>query len=884
MTTVAMHRIYCCLKFWRFSKKLRLVWLVVFILTSLLSTFAFCEDLTPLRLGILAKRGVEKAQEKWGPTAEYLSQTLHRPLVLVPLSFSELNKAVENRNIDFLFANPAIYVELEMRYAATHLVTLRNEFKNRSVTEFGGVLFCRADRKDINNLEDLRGKSFMAVDFWSFGGFLAARRELRRQGINPFQDFSSLGMAGTHDAVVFAVRDGSVDAGTVRSDVLERMAEEGTIRLDEFRVLNRQPSSKIPFLLSTPSYPEWPLAKLPHVPEELGRKVSVALLEMKSDSLPARAAQIAGWTNPPDYHQVHECLKELAIGPYTDWETIPPQALVKQYWPWLILVAAFISFGLLTSFYFYRLNRALKQSRKDLLDAQEKLEHRVAQRTEDLQRANDSLRQEIIERKRSEKELREERQRLELITHNIGVGVTIISPDYKVLMANRVLREIFGEIEGQYCYRIFNKNDNICPGCGVREVFEQGKELAIHEQVGVDADGKRIWSQIIATPLKDEQGHTTGAIEVVVPITARKETENRLKKALEDAEDGRDKIDNIIRSVADGLLVFSSDQTLILMNSRAEEMLGCEATKFNGKSLDFILQRCKAPPLFADLLRAPPLDQECEFEVQHLDHPAKSLRARSTVMRNQRGEQTGRVIVLQDITRERELDRMKTEFISTAAHELRTPLATIMGFADLLLNQEIMSGFSPEQGREFLQEILAKSELLTRIVEELLDISRIEAGQPMLMRKAPMDLGQILRRSMEHYRTFSTGHQFEVILAPNLPAQINADANKLGQVLENLLSNAVKYSPKGGLIRLKAARQDDEVEICVADQGIGMTSEQLDHIFDKFYRADSSNTAVSGLGLGMSIARKIVTDHGGDIWVKSAPNQGTEVFIRLPIN
>ena len=880
-----MRKIYCCLKFWGLVTTLRLVWLVVFFLTSLLATSALSKDLSPLRLGILAKRGVEKAQEKWEPTAKYLSQALHRPVALVPLGFSEIKTAVENHDIDFLFANPAIYVDLEMRYEATHLVTLRNEFKNHSITEFGGVIFCRADRKNINALEDLRGKSFMAVDFWSFGGFLAARRELRRQGINPFQDFSSLGMAGTHDAVVFAVRDGSVDAGTVRSDVLERMAEEGAIRLDEFRILNRQYSSQIPFLLSTASYPEWPLAKLAHVPEDLGRQVSVALLKMKSDSLPARAAQIAGWTIPPDYHQVHECLKELAIGPYTDWETIPPQALVKQYWPWLLLTAAFISFGLLTSFYFYRLNRELKQSRKDLLDAQEKLEHRVEQRTEDLQLANNSLRQEIMERKRSEKELREERQRLEQITHNIGVGVTIISRDYKVLMANRVLKETFGEIEGMYCYLVFNKKDNICPGCGVREVFEQSKDLVIHEQVGEDAGGKRVWSQIIATPIKDEHGSVTGAIEVVVPITARKETENRLKKALEDAEDGRDKIDNIIRSVADGLLVFSSDQTLILMNRRAEEMLGCEASKFNGKTLDFILQRCKVPPPFADLLRAPPLEQECEFEVQHFsDHPVRNLRARSTVMHNQRGEQTGRVIVLQDITRERELDRMKTEFISTAAHELRTPLTTIMGFADLLLNQEIMSGFSQEQGREFLQEILAKSELLTRIVEELLDISRIEAGQPMLMRKAPMDLGQTLRRSTEHYRTFSTGHQFEVILAPNLPAQINADANKLGQVLENLLSNAVKYSPKGGLIRLKAARQEEEVEICVSDQGIGMTREQLDHIFDKFYRADSSNTAVSGLGLGMSIARKIVTDHGGNIWVKSAPAQGTDVFIRLPIN
>ena len=164
-----------------------------------------------------------------------------------------------------------------------------------------------------------------------------AWRELKDSGINPFRDFTSLRFSQTHDAVVYAVRDGLVDAGTVRTDTLERMTEEKKIDLRAFRVLNRQHGEGFPFALSTRLYPEWPLAKVRQTGDELAQKVVIALLRMPPDNLAARAAKITGWTIPLDYQPVHELMRELRLGPYKDYGRVTLSQAVRQYWYWVFL-------------------------------------------------------------------------------------------------------------------------------------------------------------------------------------------------------------------------------------------------------------------------------------------------------------------------------------------------------------------------------------------------------------------------------------------------------------------------------------------------------------------------------------------------------------------
>ena len=233
-----------------------------------------------IRIGVLAKRGHDRCLAQWGLTAEYLSNEIpDYRFEVVPLDFNKISPAVERGEVEFVLANPAFYVDLEQRYGASSIATLKNVRLGGVYAVFAGVVFCRADREDIRQLPDLKGKAFMAVEETSLGGWLMAWRELKEQGINPGRHFTSLQFGGTHDAVVLSVLRGDVDAGTVRTDTLERMEREGKIRLDDFRVLRNErvgTDTALPFLHSTRAYPEWPFAKASHTSDELAIGAYVA--------------------------------------------------------------------------------------------------------------------------------------------------------------------------------------------------------------------------------------------------------------------------------------------------------------------------------------------------------------------------------------------------------------------------------------------------------------------------------------------------------------------------------------------------------------------------------------------------------------------------------
>ena len=273
-----------------------------------------------MQIGILAHRGVEKTLQMWEPTATYLRNQLPKfNFRVVPLSFEQISVAVASGNLDFVITNSSMYVELEALYGLNRLATLKNLRMGKAYTVFGGVIFRKADRPDIQNLHNLVGKIFAGANEHSFGAWQVAWREIKASGIDPYRDFLSLKFMGTHDAVVNAVRDGLVDAGTIRTDVLEQMAVEGKIRLEEFEIINQQNqyAEEFPFALSTRLYPEWPFAASRHVDRELAEEVAIALLQVaKVDPHVAGSAHSQGWTIPLNYQPVHECQKELNLGIY----------------------------------------------------------------------------------------------------------------------------------------------------------------------------------------------------------------------------------------------------------------------------------------------------------------------------------------------------------------------------------------------------------------------------------------------------------------------------------------------------------------------------------------------------------------------------------------
>ena len=186
-------------------------------LIACLATSAFAvgsEGNEIVKIGVLAKRGVDQCLERWGPTAEYLSEKNEgHSFFIVPLGFDRTMEAVEKGEVDFVLANPAYYVEIERNFGANRIATLKNRIGEQAQTVFGGVIFRRKDRGGIRSFSDLKGKRFMAADEHSLGGWICVWRELEENDFDPYEDFSGLSFAGGHDEVVRAVRDGVADAG-----------------------------------------------------------------------------------------------------------------------------------------------------------------------------------------------------------------------------------------------------------------------------------------------------------------------------------------------------------------------------------------------------------------------------------------------------------------------------------------------------------------------------------------------------------------------------------------------------------------------------------------------------------------------------------------------
>jgi PAS domain S-box-containing protein len=357
------------------------------------------------------------------------------------------------------------------------------------------------------------------------------------------------------------------------------------------------------------------------------------------------------------------------------------------------------------------------------------------------------------------------------------------------------------------------------------------------------------------------------------------ERTGELEKALNDTAQARDRIDGIVKSVADGLIVTDRYNRVILMNRTAEDLLGVRLSEVIDRPIDFAIQDETLRERVRSTLEKKKEGYEFDFELPSEDpkHPL-IMRARTSVITDREGKQTGIVTIIHDVTHEREVDRMKTEFISTAAHELRTPLTSIQGFSEIMLTR---TDITDEEKKRFLSYINKQSVSLTMIVSDLLDIARIESGRGFTLNKIPFDICDTIEQVVPYFKENAPEHRFEVV-SPGDPIEVHADKQKIEQVLKNLLGNAVKYSAKGGLIRVTSTVSASQCEIAVEDHGIGMSPEQVKKVFDKFYRVDASNTAIEGTGLGMTIVKYIVEAHGGKIWVESEVGKGTKVSFTIP--
>ncbi len=267
-----------------------------------------------IKIGVLAKRGAGKCMQKWGATAAYLTQKMGTKVVIIPMKFEAIEPAVAAGKIDFVLANSAFYVGLEKKFGVTPVATLINSRKGNALSEFGGVVLVKAD-SPIQTLADIKGKKFMVVKKSSFGGAQMAWRLLVDNGINPETDCSAFLFGNKHDNVVLAIKNGACDAGSVRSDTMERMADEGTINMADFRIIHKVDDA-FPFVHSTRLYPEWPMAACKNVDPAIAAKMAEVLKGISENDDAAKRAKIVGWADPADYTPVVECLTTIKYGAF----------------------------------------------------------------------------------------------------------------------------------------------------------------------------------------------------------------------------------------------------------------------------------------------------------------------------------------------------------------------------------------------------------------------------------------------------------------------------------------------------------------------------------------------------------------------------------------
>jgi PAS domain S-box-containing protein len=364
-------------------------------------------------------------------------------------------------------------------------------------------------------------------------------------------------------------------------------------------------------------------------------------------------------------------------------------------------------------------------------------------------------------------------------------------------------------------------------------------------------------------------------------ISERKKAQQAQREAFVATMEARDRIDAIIASVADALLVTDQQDAILLINPAAETLFNVKAVDVLGCRLSDVIEhgelKLELEKARNVLVHAESVD--FDFTLRH-EEVSSVYQGRVSRLREATVNGRGLILLIHDVTRERKIDHMKSEFVSMAAHELQTPLTMILGYSELLL--DLTRQFEPDVQKEFLQIINDKSFELSGLIDDILDLSRIEDGKGLQLEFTHVDIASLCRQVIANFERTNSHHNF-VTEFDFENMFVDADEARLIQVMENLLGNAIKYSPEGGEIRVVLTQEEGWMRLDIIDQGIGMSSEEKEQAFERFYRADASNTAVRGTGLGLSITKYIIDAHAGKIDIFSSKGMGTRLEIRLPL-
>ena len=522
------------------------------------------------------------------------------------------------------------------------------------------------------------------------------------------------------------------------------------------------------------------------------------------------------------------------------------------------------------------------------------------------------------ELQRTKKDLEDLEMYIQQFSSFLPLAVCTVNPLKIIIDVNRAFQNLTNyssmEIVGEPLKKVFLEKkeiDNLLEEAQKTETIKE-KNLTL-----VSKDKKQTPVSISLSIRKDEAGNFIGYFISITDISEFKKLEKEMEKRVEErtkelkesrsalmnmledvdesrkaltnmledveearrrAEEERNKTLAIITNFVDGLLTFDVKGKLTLINPQAEQLLDVKKEEVVGKTILELSSFPAIEPIASYLGREIkgvfrkeiPIKQDLTLEI-------------STVPIMSDEEKLGTLVILHDITREKMIERMKTEFVSIAAHQLRTPLSAIKWTLRMLLDGDL-GEITPEQ-REFVEKTYRSNERMINLINDLLNVTRIEEGR-YLYKPVPTDIVPLVKSVVDAYKEEAKKKKLKLEFkkpAKKLP-KIIIDAEKITLAIQNLIDNAIRYTPPQGKVAVSLRPGKKEIEFLVKDTGVGIPGEQQDRIFTKFFRgANAIRMETEGSGLGLFITKNIIEAHGGKIWFESKENQGTTFYFTLPI-
>jgi PAS domain S-box-containing protein len=895
---------------------------VVFIALFLFSGIAQSQNEDTIKIGVLIESSEKNTVAKWTGISEHLSADIPEfTFEIVSLSQSTIEDQLIAGNVDFLIVDPANYVMLENAHGVSSMASMKTiaylppEFtQTYSLSNVGSVIFTKADREDIQDLNDIIGTSFLAQESPIFEGWWITKREFVEHRIYPESDFEILEFSRDSETIVYSVENGIFDAGTVPSGFLEKMHKEGKININDFKIINLQGHDDYPLLSSTRLYPGWTFASTKETSKTISERVSVSLFSMSlSMSDNSNTGNIIGWTVHQDHTDVEACMMELKVGMFAGQIDLGEKVSKLKY----LLFAMVILLLLATSIIVYA------------RDLNKKLEHEIVTKTE----AEEILRRKnLINSKMLEIS--------SMFTHPVNVDEAI----------DKSLFEIGTLCGADRCY-LFHFNENGTLMNNTHEWCAKGVEPKKEELQKLPFDILPLWidklsrgemitvadisylppeastekqilellkvRSVILLPVfiegllagfvgldnvddigewkKDDFDDILMFSTLMAMVIKRrimeqslKESEQHLKRVLEGSNEGSWGVD-----LRDKALIF---------DDRYAEIIGYPAYEIT-PNLEWLQNQIHPDDLNCainkrqNMINNVSKTAECEFRIRGKDGKYRWVYYKGKVVEySSDGKPLHVAGILVDIADQKETEfamvatkkaaedanRAKSEFLANMSHELRTPLNSVIGFSDMLLT-EVFGSLNDKQ-KKYAGNISTSGKHLLSLINDILDLSKVEAGK-MVLNIDEFSIEETLYDIKSLVSPMALKKNITLLIEPiNDTIVIKADEGKFKQIIYNLLSNAIKFTNNDGYVTIFVNKISDYVRIEVRDTGIGISKEDQKKLFTAFTQIDSSNSRMyDGTGLGLILVKNLVELHNGKIWIESEVDTGTSFIFELPI-